>query len=168
MAAITSVGVRAPGIATTPLFSAHSTTSGTRPVLVRKRAPASRQRFAVSRSRTVPAPTTIYGYFCCQCANGLDSARNGHGDFRNRNPGVIQRLRGVKGLPVRFHANSGKDPDFFDESDDIFPFHTVSLTSHGVQMADFNNKGERTQNLFRTFLRKVFGADSESELALCR
>jgi len=35
-------------------------------------------------------------------------------------------------------------------------------------MADFNNRVERTQNLCRTFLRKLFGADGEGELTLRR
>jgi hypothetical protein len=33
---------------------------------------------------------------------------------------------------ARFHADAGKDPDFFNESANLISIHTVSLTSLGV------------------------------------
>jgi len=67
-----------------------------------------------------------------QFANHFDSTGNGHGDFGYWDPGAIQGLSGVTGMVGRFRANSGKDPDFFNESADLYTCHTIFLTSLGV------------------------------------
>src|ERR1039457_2649182 len=64
---MTSVGVSVPGMTTTSSFTANFTVSGSRPSLVRNCAPASKQRRAVSASRTPPAPTIISCARCTTC-----------------------------------------------------------------------------------------------------
>ena len=124
MAAITSVGVSAPGIATNHFVNETCTGEKTGPcvettlgcVPIKDSAGAHRHVRKILR----------------KLANYFDPTGNGHGDFRYRDPSVIQGLSGVKGVVARFHADAGKDPDFFNESANLISIHTVSLTSLGV------------------------------------
>ncbi len=60
-AAVTSLGVNAPGMVTIFALLASSTMLRSSPGLVKKCAPASKQRRAVTGSKTVPAPTIMSG-----------------------------------------------------------------------------------------------------------
>src|ERR1700737_3953221 len=102
------------------------------PGLVRKLAPASTHRRAVSRSRMGPAPTTKTGGGRPgrENTNHPQRARHGHGDFNDRNARLRHGIGCKAGILRRRRTYGWDDPRVFDaRTDDVLVHLSAALAS---------------------------------------